>query len=290
MWDGLRSTLLHLLRALYRAARYRGWRIIRPWHERLARRPIITQVGADLMLLDLQEVYNRFLFYLGTGTIEEYASFCASIRPGMTVVDVGANVGVFTLAAARLAGREGHVIAFEPLERNWRYLVANLALNGYHNVVVEPMAVTDHDGTLQMYAFGKDNLSVSREVAGRELQTWSVPSCRLNTYVAQHAIPGVDVIKIDVEGAEAAVLEGMRDLLTARNRPTLVVEIHPDFLLSVGSNAGEVLQRLHSHGYALHHLRRDGSLPIRDAASFVFPYDATIRPYNRFRILATPAG
>jgi len=247
--------------------------------------PIIAQVEGHAMLLDLHEGYNWRLFKWGMTFAEEFGPFCNIIRPGMTVIDIGANVGVFTLAAAQLVGTAGRVIAFEPLPRNYRYLNANLALNAYENVVVEQMAVTNQDGMLEMHLFGTDNLSVSNLVTGSG-GTDMVACCRLDTYLRQHGIQQVDLVKIDVEGAEALVLEGMKGFMSQAGFPALVIEVHPDFLETVDSSARSVMKKLGELGYELTYLRRDGATRIEDPVAFEYPYDTHRHPLNVFRILA----
>ena len=279
---------LRLFRWVFRLARNHGWRMIEPLHHRLAPdMPIIAQVEGHAMLLDLHEGYNWRLFKWGMTFAEEFGPFCNIIRPGMTVIDIGANVGVFTLAAARLVGSDGRVVAFEPLARNYRFVMANLALNGYENVVVEQMAVTNQDGTLEMHVFGTDNLSVSNLVTGSsDWQIGEVACCRLDTYLRQTGIQQVDLIKIDVEGAEALVLEGMKGFMSQAGFPALVIEVHPDFLETVDSSAHSVMAKLGELGYELTYLRRDGATRIEDPVAFEYPYDTHRHPLNVFRILA----
>jgi FkbM family methyltransferase len=231
------------------------------------------------MLLDLDETYNRFLFYRGTQAIEEYGPFCEIIRPGMTVLDVGANIGVFTLAAARLVGPTGRVIAFEPLPRNHRFLMANLALNGYSHVTVERMAVGNRDEPLTINLFGTDNLSFSDTVVRGQKATCEVQCCRLDTYLRKHGIDHVDVMKIDIEGAEDFAIEGMSDLFAGGCFPRVIMEVHPEFLASLGRNARSVLTRLHEAGYVMDVLESESGPRVRigDIHSFQNPNDYKYR-------------
>ena len=184
------------------------------------------------MLLDLSAHYNRKLFYLGTGVNEDYQSFCEAIRPGMTIVDVGGNEGLFTLAAARQLGSSGKVIAFEPLPRNYRYIIANLALNGFvdsSRFVVEPLALTNWDGEVELFLGPIGNPSVTTVgQTGTSRKSINVPCYRLDTYLHEKRISQVDLVKIDVEGAEGFVIDGMLDLLRGSRPPVLILEIHQE--------------------------------------------------------------
>lgn len=282
-----RIFILNTLRFFWRLLGYRGLGIIRPLEDRIAPvTPIVARVNCQLMLLNLHETYNINLFNNGTRYVEEYQPFCDSIKTGMTVVDVGANIGLFTLAAAHLVGSEGHVIAFEPLQRNYYFLITNVTMNGYTNVWMEQMAVSNTEGYLDLYCFGTDNLSLSDKV----IQGWgsgkseAVPCCRLDHYLETRGISKVDVVKIDVEGAEKYVLEGMRNILSVPEPPRMIVEIHPDFLESLGCSAREVLELLSSYDYMLYYLDYSGKHRIQDISTFEIPYQPSRRPLNRFRI------
>ena len=293
--DGARSAAVQALRLLSRTVHRgplaaRGYGPVYAASDRLApARPVVARVAGQRMALDLRERYNRYLFYREVENVEEYRLFCERIRPGMTVIDVGANIGLFTLAAAHRVGPQGRVFAFEPLARNHRFLVANLALNGYDHAIAEPMAVGDRDGTLEVHLFGSDSTSVSSIVSGpADAATQAVPCCRLDTYLHEHGMERADMVKIDVEGAEGAVLEGMQELLQGKNPPALVVEVHPDFLESVGSTAHRVLHLLAAHGHTLWHLRSDGAVHIGDIDSFQVSGQAADGGSRRFRVYAQP--
>ena len=281
-----------MLRALLSLTRHRGWGIAeraRPWL--IPEGPVEAQVEGSRMLLDLRDAYGWRLYKWGMAYAEEYRTFCSLIGPGDTVLDVGANIGVFTLGAARRAGPTGRVIAFDPVPRNVRYLVANAALNGYCNVHVEPIAVGGHDGELEMTVLGTDSVSVSAAAQGPEgLANTRVRCCRLDSYVRSRGIERVALVKIDVEGAEALVLEGMKDLLASRGRPAVLVEVHPDLLETQGLRPRHVLRMLGDAGYRVYQFDHGRAVPLADAAAFPVPYDPAKRPLNCFRVLARPGG
>lgn len=270
--NSIRLVILHALRMFHRLTSRivrgtRGLGLIYLVQDRIASaEPIVATVDGHRMVLDLHVRYNRYLFYRGLGEIHELRPFCDSIKPGMTVIDVGANIGVFTLAAARLVGPRGRVIAFEPLLRNYRYLVSNLVLNNYSHIAAEQMAVTNRDGHLELRVWGPDNVTVDRTRSeGPTAETITVPCCRLDTYLSQHGIDRVAVIKIDIEGAEVFALEGMQALLRAQPRPRLVLELHPDLLQPLGYTPQEVLADLRRIGYHLYRLVSTKEYPIADA-------------------------
>ena len=184
---------------------------------------------------------------------ETVRAFAALLAPGMTVLDVGANVGQFTLVAARRVGPTGQVHAFEPTPELAEHIQGNLELNGLENVVVNEVAVSDAAGHAVLHLVEPDdpgeNSIVNPSPGSRTLE---VPSVTLDGYVAEHAIGSVDVIKIDIEGAEMPALGGARDLLSGDDSPVLVLEFHPTTLSYSGHSPEDMLGLLNSYGYAFY--------------------------------------
>jgi FkbM family methyltransferase len=170
--------------------------------------------------------------WLGTYEQSTQATLTELIHPGMTVFDVGANVGFFTLLASRLVGPAGRVYAFEPLPRNIAYLRHHLALNGVEaRVEVVPAAVSDRHGA-GLFAAGANPLMGRLSDAGDIVTT-----VRLDDFPVPH------VVKMDIEGGEVAALDGAPNMLAAE--PSLFLSTH-------GAGAHEAcMTRLERAGYAL---------------------------------------
>jgi FkbM family methyltransferase len=148
------------------------------------------------------------------------------------VFDVGANIGVFALVMSRLAPR-GQVFAFEPAAENFGYLEKNLVANGAGNVVAERCAVYDKSGTVP-FVFSPASPSgsfVSRD--GHAGESQPVEAVSMDDYVEGRGLPRVDLIMVDAEGAEMAVLRGAARTL-AKFRPALLVEVNPVSLRRFG--------------------------------------------------------
>jgi FkbM family methyltransferase len=155
----------------------------------------------------------------------------------MTVWDVGANVGLYTLPAARRVRPKGWVYAFEPMPCNLRFLRRHLALNRVVNVTVCEAAAWDMSGTVRMV--GGDSPSEWRVHPQGE---WEVRAIALDDWRVQSGSPPPDVIKIDVEGSEDAVLRGATETLV-RYRPVIYLALH-------GERQGrECRRRLEQWGY-----------------------------------------
>jgi len=149
------------------------------------------------------------------------------LRPGMTVIDVGANSGYYTLLAARLVGGTGQVHAFEPVAGPFERLQRNLQLNSFHNIRITRAAVGQSSGRSIVYPSAVENndglgsvfRGPSRTAVGED-----VPMISLNQLIQALPDRRVDLIKIDVEGAEADVFTGARNLLSEPDPPALLFE------------------------------------------------------------------
>jgi len=167
-------------------------------------------------------------YLLGTAEQEVQHLLKLWLRPGMNVYDVGANVGFITLSAALLVGDSGNVCGFEPVPMLADQVVHNAGLNRFRQVSIHRVALSDEDGEAvfqvsENLTMGKLVTRESREhVAAEHLK---VRKCKLDTLVAMGGLSDPDVVKIDVEGAEAAVLDGAAEVLR-RARPALLIELH----------------------------------------------------------------
>ena len=183
------------------------------------------------------------------------------IMPGSVFVDVGANIGWFTVIGSRLAGREGRVYAIEPDPRNCDILKRNIAANECHNVIVHSVAAGRAFGTAWLYRSednqGDHRLSVTSERADRiRVRVRSLDD------LLSRRTRRVDVVKMDTQGSEAAVMNGMRELLRAYPRVRLILEFWPHGLEDCGSSAAELAAALSLRPSLLWLLRDDGSVSL----------------------------
>ena len=158
--------------------------------------------------------------WIGILEREKLRHFVKRLRPAMTVWDIGANAGLYTLASARAVGAAGRIVAFEPMPRNLHFLRRHIVLNGLTNVEVCDAAVSDTAGVIRM----ADGDSPSEFHVAPE-GTWAIRAVTLDGWHAKTASRTPDLIKVDVEGAEAAVLRGGARLF-AEHRPTVYLALH----------------------------------------------------------------
>jgi FkbM family methyltransferase len=182
----------------------------------------------------------------------ETAAFLALARPGMCVFDVGANIGYYTLLAARAVGPTGLVCAFEPEPHNFALLARNVAENGFSNVRLVHAAVSDREGVTRLHLddanFGAHSFDAGSvpTSSGRSLEVRTV---RLDDYAAEARGFGAGVlVKIDVQGAEALVVGGALSLLELP-AVALLLEIWPEALERAGADAERLLAGLEGLGF-----------------------------------------
>jgi FkbM family methyltransferase len=191
------------------------------------------------------------------------------IKPGAIVVDIGANIGYYTLLFARSAGPTGHVYAFEPDPENFALLAKNIALNGYTNVTLEQKAVAEATGTLRLYL--ADNVGDHRAYdSGDNRQFLEIPAITLDEYLQDRP---VSFIKMDIQGFEHTALKGMLQTLAANKPLTLVTEFWPFGLHLGGSTDTAYLQALTDAGFSLTLLEGTQSFPGLSASEIQKRYD-----------------
>lgn len=195
-----------------------------------------------------------------TGTYDPYTTsvFEDMVFPGDTVLDVGANIGWMTLVAAHKATEAGSVIAFEGNPDNCHKLLRNKELNNFQNILVVNTLVGDRNDAEQKLFLPKDwnmgHSSLSNELEGIDSTRFVTNQMiTLSDYLLGNNIQHVDVVKIDVEGAEILVLRGMMDVLQSNQAPTIFMEINDEYLRSFGSNSTEVYNLLTDIGYVIYY-------------------------------------
>lgn len=199
---------------------------VAPFEDRLA-----AEVGGWRYGCDLRNVIAREACLTGRSAPAETAALLASLPRGGTFVDVGANWGYFTLAAAHAVGPGGRVVALEPDPRMAAELRANVARNGIGIVTVLETAAWEGAGeaVLSGYAEADRNRGVSSLVAppSGAARTFTVRTAALDEVLDARGIASADLVKIDVEGAEEGVLRGMSRGLAAGRYRRVLVELHP---------------------------------------------------------------
>lgn len=213
----------------------------------------IKAQGIKLVPLDGFELYvQEYDWDIGENIIQagQYepaitAFLKQNLKEGMTFIDVGANIGYFTLLAATLVGSSGKTIAVECNARNCELIYMSLHRNGLSNVLVYPFAVSDSQ-KLMSFSWGFSNGFVS-SLDENEREAVIVPAVTLDSLLPNEG--RIDLIKMDIEGSEAKAWKGMK-LLIEKHRPTILMEFFPALLKTISGVEGEeFLSQIFAVGY-----------------------------------------
>ena len=204
---------------------------------------------------------------LKTGILEREQTklFIENIKEGMTIIDIGANIGYYTLIAAKLIGkRKGKVYAFEPELSNFNLLIKNIKLNNYKNVIPILKAVSDQNGQIKLF-LSESNREGHRIYNFKEGRRFiKVETITLDNFF-KNKEKEIDVIKMDIEGAEIAALKGMNNILKVNQKLKLFIEFNP-FILSKGSfNPIDLPKKILRHGFKIYIINEKFLKPIFNA-------------------------
>ena len=187
------------------------------------------------------------------------------VQPGMTVLDIGAHHGFYTLLASKLVGPNGRIYAFEPSPRERKALRLNLRLNRCKNVSVEGFALAGQDSqgilhVVDQWQTGCNSLEPPAADVTSTSTSVSIQVRRLDTWVLKKDIRKIDFIKLDVEGAELEVLRGTGEALRTILRPVLLCELQDVRTAVWGYKPKDAALYLSKLGYKWFHLGPGGSL------------------------------
>lgn len=234
------------------------------------------------MEMDLSRSFAQQLLWVeGERFVDERELVQSLLRPGMTAIDVGANIGYYLLMIEQRVGPSGKVILIEPSMENLPELRRNIALNGFTNVELHAVALGAEEGQTGMLA------GINSGVVAGDDAPYTVPLRRLDRLVNEP----VHFMKIDVEGYEGQALAGAREIIESQ-KPTLFLEVHPHIVRQFGFTTRGILDdlarvypsiRLFEKKSTAHagllrkiadrYFTRTGTTEVADAESFVARYD-----------------
>ena len=198
------------------------------------------------LYVDLRSSFGRGI--AATGKFDEavFAAIADGVEAGATVIDVGANIGFYSMRLANLVGPQGQVHAFEIDPRAIRCLHRTLRRNSIDQLLLHELALGSSDGTV----FLNQSSEVGHTSAARSGFGSPVECVTLDAWASKADLRSLTVIKIDVEGGELEVLKGAAETIQ-RLRPRLVIEVVDSALREFGSSEEELLELLRQWGY--HH-------------------------------------
>lgn len=188
------------------------------------------------------------------------------LKPGMTVVDVGANIGLYTALAARGVGPNGRVVAVEPESHNCEFIRKTLARNQFTNVEVVQAGIGDQTGMAHLY-INLENRADHRIFDKQATRSAvDVQLYRLDDLLAKLGITHVDMIKIDIQGAEALAVEGMLSTWQSNSDIRVMIEFWPWGILQSGHQPADLLRRIREQGFSIFEMD-DKGLTLRPESS-----------------------
>lgn len=217
----------------------------------------IIEIEGSKMCVNLDklpESYSRTFQYLLVIHEREELSirmFKTAVKEGYVVLDIGANIGFYSLLAARLVGEEGRVYAFEPDPVNYSLLIKNIEINGYDSIFPLQKAVSDLNGKVRLYLDDKDTTAHTIRQRNGSKEFVEVESVTLDEFFAGEN-RRIDVIKIDIEGAEVRAFSGMEKLIEENEKLKMFIEFYPDAIREMGDSPEDFARRLlDDYGFAV---------------------------------------
>lgn len=278
-WVRLASTLIrHLPRGRYRVMH----RLPRPRSAFLMQMP--AETGGYSFHCDLRDTISREVCFTGRYEPQETALVQSILRPGMSFVDVGANWGYFTLLAASLVGPGGRVLSLEPDPRLFAIIQDNITRSRLEQVTILQLAAASEPGNLALagYREAGGNFGVSRIPANcdEHEDVFQVRSQSLDNLLELHSLSSIDLMKMDIEGAEVFAIAGLKESLVRRSVKRLLLELHPVELAEHDSSVSAVVELLLSAGYQPWTIDHSFSATRRAAYEKELNAKALLRPFE----------
>jgi FkbM family methyltransferase len=200
----------------------------------------------------------------------ELAFVGKSLGRGMTVLDVGANVGLYSVLSGEAVGSSGRVVALEPDPDSFFYLQESIRENGLENVHAVNLAASDQKGVSRLYTSSGnrgDSRLYNNELSDGNIEIHTV---RLDDYLPTVGVNELDFVKIDVQGFEGHVLAGLEQTIRRSPRLVMMSEFWPDGLRTAGTSPYELLAQLERWGLKLYELQSGGDTRLlTDKDSFI---------------------
>jgi len=227
------------------------WRLINWEFMRILNRSVESRYDETFdITLAPHEGASRLAYYFGVSEPELFAFYEGFLKPGMTVVDAGANIGLHTLFFAKRVGPEGRVYAFEPGQSAFVRLQSHVERNKLANVRCFHCALGAAEGVVALAENCQDNSrNFVVESSSKPIGTKNIALRPLDQVLKEESVGRVDFLKIDVEGFEPQVLGGASNYLRQQSIRVLQLELDDSSLARSGFSAGQISGMLHGVGY-----------------------------------------
>ncbi|MCL5287187.1 MAG: FkbM family methyltransferase [Acidobacteria bacterium] len=236
------------------------------WRRMFPDMPLPIRLSRGIWWLSEDDLPGQTLYFSGAYKDEEAERRFVEryLQPGMTVLDIGAHHGFYTLLASRIVGGSGQVIAFEPSPRDFARLRLHLRLNFCRNARAEALALAGENGAAQFYVVEKGDTGRNglrrAEVYAESVREVTVREIRLDDYLDGARIERTDLVKLDAEGAELSILQGAERLLGRAPRPAMLCELRESCTRPWGYTARQVHDLVAVRGFQWFTAKADGRL------------------------------
>ena len=211
--------------------------------------------GYNLFLLPKDPKLSAEIFVRGVYEPLETELVKQNVCEGDVVIDIGANIGYYTLLFSKLVGENGKVYAFEPDFENFSYLSRNVEINACSNVVLVNKAVSNQTGKAKLYRSTVNPGDHCIYNLG-DRESVEIEIIRLDDYFNSHS-EKIDFIKLDIQGAEGKALHGMLSILSRNINMKIITEFWPERIKVSGAEPSSFLRLLEGHGFEMYELLPD---------------------------------
>ena len=203
------------------------------------------------------------------------------IKKGDVVLDLGANIGYYTLIIAKIVGENGHVFAFEPEPSNFDLLKKNVTVNNYRNVSLEKIVISNKNGNVRLYLSkantGEHRIYLSNPGKNNFI---NVEMKTLDEYFKNNSIiDKISFIKMDVEGSEIGAIKGMNSILENK-KLTIMLEFDPRQIQNYGASPEDLLNILDKHGFDFSHEDKQKCRLEKVKMSYLLKFVENLQPTN----------
>ena len=220
--------------------------------------PKSVNVGGATVVLNKQDPVVSGALTFRIYERNEIAFFKRILEPGQTMLDIGANVGLYTALAGKIIGPAGRIMSFEPDLQSLKYLKETVSKNNLDFAEVINAAASDQWGSARLHVSNSnrgDNRLYANELSD---ESFEVETVRVDDLLMDRGIASVDVIKIDVQGFEGQVISGMEKTLKESQNLRMLMEFWPKGLEDAGSDSEQLLIKLESLGLRVYELKSKG--------------------------------